>query len=100
MDFKSGVSNDIGTAGTADAAFTAFGVGRTSCISKYLAYQEISLVVARTLWLYDMRKEPGSALGKGSKGLEQERWRNEFQTLDQFVSVHEGPSLQFRRQKC
>jgi cytochrome P450 len=99
MFFESGVSNDIGTAGTADAAFTAFGVGRTSCIGKYLAYQEISLVVARTLWLYDMRKEPGTALGEGHKGLGRERWTNEFQTLDRFVSVHEGPSLQFKRRK-
>jgi cytochrome P450 len=88
-----------GTSG-ADAAFTAFGVGRTSCIGRYLAYQEISLVIARTVWLYDMRIEPGSTLGEGKKESGRSRQRKtEFQTLDRFVSMHEGPSLQFKRRE-
>ncbi|CAI6332829.1 unnamed protein product [Periconia digitata] len=78
-------------------AFTAFGAGRTSCIGKYLAYQEIPLVVARTLWLYDFRVEPGSTLGEGRTSTEVGRQRkDEFQTLDRFVSTHQGPVLQFR----
>ncbi|PVH98957.1 cytochrome P450 [Periconia macrospinosa] len=81
-----------------NAAFSAFGVGRTSCIGRYLAYQEISLVVARTLWLYDVRIEPGSTIGEGQKSMGSGRQRkNQFQTLDRFVSTHQGPSLQFRR---
>lgn len=84
----------------AASAFTAFGVGRTSCIGKYLAYQEISLVVARTLWGFDMRLEPGSTLGEGSKKLGTGRQRRkEFQTWDRFVSMHEGPVLQFKRRE-
>jgi cytochrome P450 len=80
-----------------NAAFSAFGVGRTSCIGRYLAYQEISLVIARTLWLYDMRIEPGSTLGEGKNTMGSGRHRkNEFQTLDRFVSTHQGPSLQLR----
>jgi cytochrome P450 len=81
-------------------AFTPFGFGRTSCIGKYLAYQEISLVVARTIWLFDMRLEPGSTLGEGSEklGAGRER-RNEFQTWDRFVSTHDGPMLQFKRRE-
>jgi cytochrome P450 len=82
----------------ASSAFTAFGVGRTSCIGRYLAYQEISLVVARTLWLFDIRLAPGSTLGEGSEKLGAGRHRHkEFQTWDRFVSVHEGPLLQFRK---
>lgn len=81
-------------------AFTTFGVGRTSCIGKYLAYQEISLVTARTVWLFDMRLEPGSTLGEGRKELGVGRQRqNEFQTLDRFVSMHEGPMVQFKRRE-
>lgn len=81
-----------------NAAFVAFGVGRTSCIGKYLAYQEISLVMARTLWLYDMRIEPGSTLGEGqTSGAAGRQRKNEFQTFDRFVSMHHGPSLQFKR---
>lgn len=84
----------------AASAFAAFGVGRTSCIGKYLVYQEISLVVARTIWLFDMRLEPGSTLGEGRKELGAGRQRpNEFQTLDRFVSVHEGPMVQFKRRE-
>jgi cytochrome P450 len=82
------------------SAFIAFGVGRTSCIGKYLAYQEISLVIARTIWLFDMRVEPGSTLGEGRKGLGAGRDRQkEFQTWDRFVSMHEGPVLQFKRRE-
>lgn len=86
--------------GANDAAFAAFGVGRTSCIGKYLAYQEISLIIARTLWLYDVRKEPGSRLGEGSVNQGPGRKRkNEFQTLDRFVSMHDGPMVQFRHRE-
>jgi cytochrome P450 len=46
----------------AASAFTAFGVGITSCIGKYLAYREIALLAARTIWLFDMRLAPGSTL--------------------------------------
>ena len=81
-------------------AFTAFGVGRTSCFGKYLAYQEISLVVAQTIWLFDMRTEPESNLGEGSEKLGARRERpKEFQTWGRFVSMHDGPMLQFKRRK-
>ncbi|KAF2268727.1 cytochrome P450 [Lojkania enalia] len=84
----------------ATSAFTAFGVGRTSCFGKYLAYQESSLVVAQTIWLFDMRTEPESTLGEGSEKLGARRERpKEFQTWDRFVSMHDGPMLQFKRRK-
>ncbi|KAL5375433.1 hypothetical protein DPSP01_011240 [Paraphaeosphaeria sporulosa] len=84
----------------AASAFVAFGVGRTSCIGKYLAYQEVLLVIARTLWLFDMRLERGSTLGEGSVKLGPGRERREeFQTWDRFVSMHQGPMLQFRRRE-
>ncbi|OAG08363.1 cytochrome P450 [Paraphaeosphaeria sporulosa] len=84
----------------AASVFVAFGVGRTSCIGKYLAYQEVLLVIARTLWLFDMRLERGSTLGEGSVKLGPGRERREeFQTWDRFVSMHQGPMLQFRRRE-
>ena len=80
------------------SAFTPFGVGRTSCVGKYLAYQEMSLILARLLWLYDMRLEPHSTTGEGSVWLGHGRQRqNEFQLKDRFVSTHEGPMVQFKR---
>jgi cytochrome P450 len=91
-------SKATSSAGGSVSAFTPFGYGRTSCIGRYLALQEISLVLARMIWLFEMRLAPGSTLGEGSKG-ESPRpgWKNEFQTRDRFVSMHQGPMVQFRR---
>ena len=81
----------------AQLAFTPFGFGRTSCVGKYLAYQEMSLVIARLMWLYDMRLEPGSTAGEGNAKFGPGRTRkNEFQLQDRFVATHEGPMVQFR----
>lgn len=87
-------------ASASSPAFTPFGVGRTSCIGRYLAYQEISLVIAYMLWQFDMRLQPGSTLGEGRKELGPGRHRkNEFQTLDRFISMHDGPMVEFRQRK-
>ncbi|KAF7915318.1 uncharacterized protein EAE98_011184 [Botrytis deweyae] len=80
-------------------AFTPFGTGRTSCIGKYLAYQEMGVVLARLIWEFDMRLsvQEGVGLGEGKKGMGWGRERKqEFQTWDRFVSWHEGPMVEFR----
>ena len=71
-------------------AFTAFGVGRTSCIGKHLAYQEMSLVLARVVWLYNMRVAPSSKAANRTAST-----AKQFPTLDRFVSSHDGPMVQF-----
>ena len=79
------------------SAFCPFGVGRTSCVGKYLAYQEMGIMVARLVWQFDMRVQPDSTLGEGKPGLGWGRQRkNEFQLYDAFVSTHEGPLVEFR----
>ena len=81
----------------ARSAFCVFGAGRTSCVGKYLAYQEMSIALARMLWLFDMRLAPGSTRGEGRVGLGKDRMRkDEFQLYDKFVSTHEGPLVQFK----
>ena len=81
----------------ARSAFCAFGAGRTSCVGKYLAYQEMAIALARMLWLFDIRLAPGSTLGEGHVGLGKNRMRkDEFQLYDKFVSTHEGPLVQFK----
>lgn len=83
----------------ARSAFCPFGVGRTSCVGKYLAYQEMAISLARMLWLFDMRLQPGSTLGEGHKELGEGRERKEeFQLYDRFVSTHAGPMVEFRPQ--
>lgn len=77
--------------------FTPFGGGRSSCIGKYLAYQEMSIVLARLIWLFDIRLDPSSNMGEGiGDAREGRECRTEFQLYDRFVSSQKGPMLQFR----
>ena len=81
-----------------ESAYSPFSVGRASCVGKALAYQEITIVLARLMWLYEMRLEPGCNLGDGHEQMGKGRkMRGEFQTYDNFVAAHKGPMVQFRR---
>lgn len=62
-----------------------------------MAYHELTLTLARMLYLYDMRLAPGSSLGQGRPNLEYGRQRtSEFQLKDSFTSMKRGPLVQFR----
>jgi cytochrome P450 len=75
-------------------AFASFSIGTRNCIGKPLAYLEISLVIAQTLWYFDF--EPASGpLGIVGEGSDRGR-RNEFCTKDGFNSSHDGPYLVFK----
>lgn len=94
-DFKD--SEKERRAAVLQSAFCPFGWGRTSCIGKYLAYQEMGLILARVLWLYDMRLQDGITVGEGNLRLGRGRERKEeFQMYDVFVSTRDGPWVQFR----
>lgn len=78
--------------------FHPFLTGPGSCAGKNIALTEIFLVLARTMLRFDLRKTPGSTLGEGSPELGWgERNRKQFQIEDAFVSVKEGPKVQFKR---
>ncbi|KAF2474421.1 cytochrome P450 [Lindgomyces ingoldianus] len=82
--------------------FMPFGVGRTGCVGKQLAYNEISLVLARILWTYDLEMMPSSqSSGSGFGGNFNGSWgrgnKDEFQTRDFFTSSHHGPIVRFRK---
>ena len=82
----------------ARSAFTVFGYGRTSCVGKHLAYQELALTTARLLWSYEWRLKAGSGAGEGRPGMGWGREKkNEFQLWDKFVSTSEGPLVEFKR---
>ena len=81
----------------AQSAFCPFSIGPRGCIGKGLAYVEMMTAVARTLFLYDLRLEPGTTLGEGSPNLEYGRHRREeYQLKDTFTSMKDGPMVQFR----
>jgi cytochrome P450 len=52
----------------ARSAFAAFGLGLRGCIGENLAYMELSLALARMLWLYDIRAKAGDRQGRGPHG--------------------------------
>lgn len=81
------------------AAFAPFALGETGCLGKAMAYQEMSLVVARTLWYFDFAKAAGETgrLGEGEPGRSDGRGRkDEYQLIDLAVADHDGPNLVFR----
>ncbi|OTA91073.1 hypothetical protein M434DRAFT_355350 [Hypoxylon sp. CO27-5] len=83
----------------ARAAFTPFSIGPRSCAGKPLAYAELSLVLAKTLWYFDFEPAPGQLgkVGGGTTGRTDRRDReDEFQIYDVFGAYNDGPYLVFR----
>ncbi|PPJ52050.1 hypothetical protein CBER1_09819 [Cercospora berteroae] len=82
----------------AQSAFCPFSVGPRGCIGKGMAYNELMITLARTIFMYDMRLAPGSTLGEGKPNTKEygRHRRTEFQLKDTFTSMKEGPLVQFR----
>ena len=83
----------------AKSAFCPFSVGPRGCVGKGMAYKELMIVVARLVYLFEMRIAPGSTAGEGNPALGEKSLRHrkgEFQGLDKFVLQADGPMVQFR----
>ncbi|KAI1435761.1 cytochrome P450-like protein [Xylaria sp. CBS 124048] len=83
----------------AQSAFCAFSIGSRGCVGKGLALKEVSIALARIIWMYDMRLAPGTENhGAGGAGMGRGRHRaHEQQITDMFVSKVDGPIVQFRK---
>ncbi|KAG5926956.1 hypothetical protein E4U42_002775 [Claviceps africana] len=81
------------------SAFCPFSLGTRGCAGKAVAYLEMSLVVAKTLWYFDFHRAPGKigevGAGAPQKG-EARRRPGEFQLYDSLAATHRGPNLVFR----
>lgn len=85
--------------GLARKAFSPFAAGETGCLGKAMAYHEICLTVAKTLWYFDFHSPPGDAgkLGEGEPGRTDGRdRRDEYQLYDVATADHDGPNLIFK----
>lgn len=78
-----------------------FSAGWSNCVGQNLAILELLLTIARTLYRLDVRAAPGSTLGEGNPDLGWgRRNRNEFQLFDAFISVVDGPMVQFKKREA
>ena len=84
----------------AQSAFCAFSVGPRGCIGKGLAYVEMMTTLAWTLFAYDLRRAVGvvdPSEGDDSGTAEWGRDRvGEYQLVDTFTSLKNGPMVEFR----
>lgn len=80
-------------------AFMPFSLGPRGCAGKPMAYLEVSLVVAKTLWYFNFKPAPGSLgkVGSGASGMGRGRdLSGEYQLFDNFTASHDGPYLVFQ----
>ncbi|KIV78195.1 hypothetical protein PV11_09935 [Exophiala sideris] len=84
----------------AKSAFHAFLSGPRSCVGKNMAYMELSIAIARVIWLFDIRLKQGDHSGEGRPGWEPGRERvGEYQLKDWLIADREGPVLEFKKSK-
>jgi cytochrome P450 len=80
--------------------FHPFLSGATGCVGKNVAMTEMMLVVARTFYRFEFRRTPGSTLGCGRPELGWgARDGKQMQVSDAYISLRNGPELQFRRRR-
>jgi cytochrome P450 len=82
----------------ARSAFNAFSTGPRNCVGKNMAYMELFVAIARTIWLFDIRLKEGDHTGEGGPGLGLGREKpGEYQLKDWLISERHGPVLEFRK---
>lgn len=83
-----------------ERALGAFSAGARGCIGKNLAWMEMSLLVAKFVYLFEIRRDPVNNLGGGdpsAKGFAGRRNPNQYQLFDTFVCQRNGPLVQLKR---
>jgi cytochrome P450 len=82
-------------------SFWAFSSGPRVCVGKNVAYMELSIALARIVWLFDIRLSGEERSGGGGPGKGEGREReDEYHLFDYFISDRAGPVLQFKRRKA
>ncbi|KAL9083024.1 MAG: hypothetical protein Q9165_008686 [Trypethelium subeluteriae] len=94
------------------SAFCAFSLGPRDCIGKRMAYMEMTTILARLVWLFEMRlahvdrvrseqlqENPDSSINleNGNVDADTELKKRDYATVDKFVSEVQGPWVQFRK---
>ena len=103
----------------ARSAFCPFSIGPRGCIGKGVAYTELMIAMARTLFTYDIRLAPGvppigyedrrkTSLEADRRDVEaatrvavneKDHFQAEYKLKDCFTSMKDGPMVEFRRRE-
>ncbi|KAK5625853.1 hypothetical protein RRF57_001569 [Xylaria bambusicola] len=78
---------------TMSDAFMPFSTGPRGCAGKAMAYLELSLVVAKTLWYFDFEPAPNVP---GETQSDKKMKTQVFELSDNFTASHDGPYLVFK----
>ncbi|KFY09577.1 hypothetical protein V492_05436 [Pseudogymnoascus sp. VKM F-4246] len=82
----------------AQSCFNPFTIGQGNCVGQKLAMRELLITIAKTLHRMDVRLALGDTLGAGASGL---RWgmrsKDHITFKDAYISIKNGPMVQFRR---
>ncbi|KAL2276579.1 hypothetical protein FJTKL_00753 [Diaporthe vaccinii] len=73
-------------------AFVPFSIGARSCAGQAMAYLELNLAIARTMWYFDFEKAPGEAGKLGEVPGQPLVFKLEYST----IVGHHGPNLVFK----
>jgi cytochrome P450 len=78
-------------------SYFPFAKGVGACLGQKMAMIQVCIIVARTLWRYDVKNAQGQRVGEGRPELGWGRSnRNHFQFRDAYIGLREGPIVQFR----
>lgn len=81
----------------AESAFCAFSYGSRGCPGKSLAWLEMSILMAKVIYNFEIRPDASNTLGGGNlDGKVGRRNVDHYQTFDAFVSLRDGPMVQFK----
>ena len=93
------VGPDVSEADVAreQSAFSPFGIGPRACAGKPFAYAEMTILLARIIFLFDMRLS-GTAKTVHRHKVEARgtSHEDEFQVFDSVIAITDGPMIEFR----
>ncbi|KAI3329192.1 cytochrome P450 [Xylariaceae sp. AK1471] len=98
VDENDKTGSSAGRVALAESCFCAFSIGPRGCVGKNLAYLEMCITIAKTLYRFEVRRDLSSNIGGGSQDArEGRRVADQYQLYDIFVAARDGPMVHFKR---
>lgn len=82
----------------ADSGFCTFSYGSRGCPGRNLAWLEMQIIMAKIVYHFEIRQDASNSVGGGSPDSRAGRRHvDQYQTYDAFVSLRDGPVVQFKK---